>query len=468
MDELSRYWKTVVDTMQDGLLVVDRRGTILSMNKAAERLTGYRRSELLGKSCRILSCNGCKVFAGSTTRHWCSLFAQGKIRARRCLITNKNGEPIHVIKHASLLRNESGEVIGAVETLTDISTVVRQENEIASLRRTLHDQEDFHGIIGKSQSMEMLFRLIENAAQSEAPVAIYGESGVGKELVAKALHASGPRREKPFVKVSCAALNENLLESELFGHVKGAFTGAHRTRVGRFEAANGGDLFLDEVGDIPLGTQVKLLRVLEEKEIERVGDHKPIRVDVRIITATNKDLEALIVKGAFREDLFYRISAIPVRVPPLRERKEDIPVLAQAFCERISLKGPKSITTISPEAMEILQTYSWPGNVRELQNTVEHAFVLCQGEAIRPEHLPPKLLFPSVTVGDGEAVLPIGLPTVQPVLGTTGKTKSEKKRLVEALLSTRGHQARAAKLLGISRVTLWKWMKKYGVSAKYS
>ncbi len=464
MDELSRYCKTVVDTMQDGLLVVDRRGTILSMNKAAERLTGYRKNELLGKSCRVLSCNGCKVFAGPTAQHWCSLFAQGKIRARRCLITNKNGEPIHVIKHASLLRNESGEVIGAVETLTDISTVVRQEDEIASLRRTLQDQEGFHGIIGKSQSMEMLFRLIENAAQSEAPVAIYGESGVGKELVAKALHASGPRREKPFVRVSCAALNENLLESELFGHVKGAFTGAHRTRVGRFEAADGGDLFLDEVGDIPLGTQVKLLRVLEEKEIERVGDHKPIRVDVRIITATNKDLEVLIAKGAFREDLFYRISAIPVRVPPLRERKGDIPVLAQAFCEKISLKGPKSITTISPEAMEILLAYSWPGNVRELQNVMEHAFVLCQGEAIRPEHLPPKLSSPSQRVEDGEAML----PTSRPASGATGKAMSKKERLVEALLSARGHQAKAAKNLGISRVTLWKWMKKYGVSAKYS
>ncbi len=246
--------------------------------------------------------------------------------------------------------------------------------------------------------------------------------------------------------------------------MKGAFTGAHRTRVGRFEAANGGDLFLDEVGDIPLGTQVKLLRVLEEKEIERVGDHKPIRVDVRIITATNKDLEVLIAKGAFREDLFYRISAIPVRVPPLRERKGDIPVLAQAFCEKISLKGPKSITTISPKAMEILLAYSWPGNVRELQNTVEHAFVLCQGKAIGPEHLPSKLSSSSQRVEDGEAML----PTVRPAPGTRGKTTSEKERLVEALLSTRGHQARAAKLLGISRVTLWKWMKKYGVSAKYS
>jgi PAS domain S-box-containing protein len=433
------------------------------MNKAAERLTGYRKNELLGKSCKVLTCNGCKVFSGPTAQHWCSLFAQGKIRARRCLITNKNGDPIHVIKHASLLRNESGEVIGAVETLTDISTLVQQEHEIASLRRTLYDQEGFHGIIGKSQPMEMLFRLIENAAQSEAPVAIYGESGVGKELVAKALHASGPRREKPFVRVSCAALNENLLESELFGHVKGAFTGAHRTRVGRFEAANGGDLFLDEVGDIPLGTQVKLLRVLEEKEIERVGDHKPVRVDVRIISATNKDLEALIGKGTFREDLFYRISAIPIRVPPLRERTGDIPVLAQAFCERISLKGSKVITTISPEAMHILQAYAWPGNVRELQNTMEHAFVLCQGNAIQPEHLPFKILSPSPKVEDGEAPSPTRL--LAPAV--TEKTASEKDRLLEALARAAGRQAKAAEILGISRVTLWKRMKKHGVSAKY-
>lgn len=463
MDVLSRYWKTVVSTMQDGLLVVDTQGTIVSMNPAAERLTGYRKSELLGKSCEVLTCNGCKVFRGHKSKHWCSLFSSGKIQAKKCLITNKSGEAIQVVKHASLLRDESGKVIGAIETLTDISDVVRQENEIASLRRTLRNQDGYHGILGRSPSMERLFGLIENAAQSDAPVAIFGESGVGKELVAKAVHQSSERKKKPFVKVSCAALNENLLESELFGHVKGAFTGAHRTRVGRFEAAQGGYLLLDEIGDMPSTTQVKLLRVLEEKEIERVGDHQPVQVDARIITATNKNLDALVSQGVFREDLFYRINVIPIHVPPLRERPEDIPILSQSFCERISLRGPKSIGTISPTAMEMLVAYPWPGNVRELQNTIEYAFVLCRGKEIKPDHLPPKIVSETGKEG-GPAVAASPDPGG---LDGTRDHDSERQRLINALRRTRGHQSKAAALLGISRVTLWKRMKKYGVAADY-
>jgi PAS domain S-box-containing protein len=463
IDNLSKYWKTVVDTMQDGLLVVDTQGTIVSMNQAAERLTGYRKRELLGKSCTVLACNGCKVHSGNKAKHWCSLFARGNIRSRRCLILNKKGESIHVIKHASLLKDEDGEVIGAVETLTDISDVVRQENEIACLRRTLRKQDGYHGILGKSPSMKALFSLLENAAQSEAPVAIYGESGVGKELVAQAIHQSSSRRKKPFVKVSCAALNENLLESELFGHVKGAFTGAHRARIGRFEAAHGGDLFLDEIGEIPLSTQVKLLRVIEGKEIERVGDHKSFKVDVRIITATNKNLEALVSKGKFREDLFYRINVIPVYVPPLRERPEDIPALVESFFERVSLRGQKSITTISFEAMEILKSYSWPGNVRELQNTIEYAYVLCSGREVGPEHLPPKLVSAS-QVRTGPMSLPSSDP---PLLDGQHAPRSDRDRLIEALRRTQGHQSKAAELLGISRVTLWKRMKKYGVKTNF-
>jgi PAS domain S-box-containing protein len=464
MEALSRYWKTVVDTMQDGLLVVNPQGTIVSMNQAAERLTGYSKRELLGKSCRVLACSGCKVFAGQRAKHWCSLFSYGKIRAKRCLIMNKTGEAIQIVKHASLLRDESGKVIGAVETLTDISDVVRQENEIACLRRKLRSQEGYHGILGKSAPMERLFGLIDNAAQSDAPVAIFGESGVGKELVAKAIHQASERRKKPFVKVSCAALNENLLESELFGHVKGAFTGAHRTRVGRFEAAQGGYLLLDEVGDIPPSTQVKLLRVLEEKEIERVGDHQPIQVDARIVTATNKDLDDLVARGRFREDLFYRINVIPIHVPPLRKRQEDIPVLSHAFCERISLKGSKSIGTISPEAMEMLMVYSWPGNVRELQNTIEYAFVLCRGKEITPEHLPPKVASGAAKdVGTTVA----GTPDLRGAHGAKDDA-SQRQRLIDALRRTQGHQSKAAALLGISRVTLWKRMKKYGISADYS
>jgi DNA-binding NtrC family response regulator len=298
--------------------------------------------------------------------------------------------------------------------------------------------------------MERLFHLIDNASQSDAPIVVFGESGVGKELVAKAIHALGTRKKKPFIKVSCAALNENLLESELFGHVKGAFTGAHRTRVGRFEAAQGGDLFMDEIGDVPLATQVKLLRVLEEKEIEKVGDHRSVQVDVRIISATNKNLEELVAKGDFREDLLYRINVIPIHVPALRERAEDIPLLAQAFCERISLKGSKSIESVSPKAMEVLLSYRWPGNVRELQNAIEYAFVLCQGKIIEPEHLPPKVIS-----GRREFLVPDPRGSSSPL--------SEKDALMEALRKVKGNQSEAAKLLGVSRVTVWKRIKKYGI-----
>jgi len=463
MDNFARYWKTVVDTIQDGLLVVDRRGTIVSMNAAAEKLTGYRKSDIIGKSCRVLSCDGCKINSGKKAKHWCSLFSRGSIRSRRCVIRNGKGERIHVIKRASLLRDEKGEVVGAVETLTDMSEVVRQENEIASLRRTLMEQDSYHGILGKSPAISQLFGLVESAAQSEAPVAIFGESGVGKELVAKAIHAASPRAKKPFVKVSCAALNENLLESELFGHVKGAFTGANRSRMGRFEAANGGALFLDEIGDVPLSTQVKLLRVLEEKELERVGDNMPIKVDVRIITATNKNLEQCVRDETFREDLFYRINVIPIHIPALRQRTEDIPILAQSFCERISLRGGKSITSISPAAMEALQAYSWPGNVRELQNTIEYAFVLCRGHEIKPDHLPPKIA-PKNYSAQGMPCVCAEAPASEE---TPDSSLSDREQLIQALKQTGGHQAKAAEMLGISRVTLWKRMKKYGVKADF-
>jgi len=469
MDELSLYWETVVDAMQDGLLVVDPRGTIVSVNQAAQKLTGYRKKELLGKSCQVLSCTGCKVFDGRKTRqrkpkHWCSLFSQGKIRAKKCIIKNKSGEAVQVIKRASLLRDKSQDVIGAVETLTDISDVVRQQNEIASLRRTLRRTDTYHGLLGHSAQMERLYNLIENAAQSEAPVAIYGESGVGKELVAKAIHEASPRSKNPFVKVSCAALNENLLESELFGHVKGAFTGANKTRMGRFEAANKGDLFLDEIGDVPLSTQVKLLRVLEEKELERVGDNAPIKVDTRIVTATNKDLEQCVADGTFREDLFYRINVIPMYVPALRERTDDIPILAQSVCERISLRGGESIMNISPAAMNIFQTYSWPGNVRELQNTIEYAFVLCGGQEIKPEHLPPKISPHGEQVPGAIACVDSDVSGANAEADTTS---SQREQLIEALKRTGGHQAKAADILGVSRVTVWKRMKKYGVKADF-
>ncbi len=262
-----------------------------------------------------------------------------------------------MLKNAVVLRDSKGKMIGGVETLTDLTDLVDKERTIAELKQMLSSDEGFHGIVGKSKAMQEVYELISNAAQSDAPIIIYGESGSGKELVADAIHKLGRRRRGPFVKVSCAALSESLLESELFGHVKGAFTGASRDRKGRFEAANKGDIFLDEIGDIPLSTQVKLLRVLQEKEIERVGDHKPIKIDVRIIAATHRNLTKMIRHGSFREDLYYRLNVIPIHFPPLRKRSEDIPLLVDHFIRRLRVRTEKPIDGVSESAPEAMLRY---------------------------------------------------------------------------------------------------------------
>ena len=378
------YYKAAIETMRDALLVVDTNGMILSVNPAFEVMTGYSSRELVGKSCTVLNCTGCKIMGRSADQPWCAMFSQGGVRDKKCEIDSKDGKKVFVTKQATVLYDENEEITGAIEILSDRSEIVHKEEEIQSLRSSLLQKESFAGIIGSSRRIQELLDLIVNVAQSEAPALIHGESGVGKELVARALHAASKRSEAPFIKVNCASLNENLLESELFGHVKGAFTGAGRNRMGRFEAASGGSIFLDEIGDISLSMQVKLLRVLESQEIERVGDHQSIPIDVRVISATNKNLEELISGGHFREDLYYRINVVPIHVPPLREHKEDIPILAQTFIDMISRRSGKPIAGLSVEALESMLSYNWPGNVRELRNTIEYAFVLCNEPLIGP------------------------------------------------------------------------------------
>jgi transcriptional regulator with PAS, ATPase and Fis domain len=351
-----------------------------------------------------------------------------------------------VVKNATVLRDADGRVIGAVETLTDISEIVRQQEEILTLRKTLDLNDNYFGILGKTPAMQQLFEMIESVAQSDAPVMISGQSGTGKEMVARAVHWASPRKGQPFIKVNCAALNENLLESELFGHIKGAYTGADRNRIGRFEAADGGSIFLDEIGDIPLSTQVKLLRVLEEKEIERVGDHTSIKVDVRVITATNKNLEELIAQGRFREDLYFRVNVFPLGIPPLKDRMDDIPLIIQHFIAQHNLTSSKKIVAMSPEAVARLSAYSWPGNVRELRNAIEYALVLCPGGQIDVQHLPHKVL--------SENICP---PAPEPM------PARERDELVKALQQVGGNQSAAARLLGVSRVTIWKRMKRHGI-----
>jgi transcriptional regulator with PAS, ATPase and Fis domain len=298
--------------------------------------------------------------------------------------------------------------------------------------------------------MKRVYDLIANSSQSDAPVVIYGESGTGKELVANAIHELGQRKTGPYVKVNCASLNEGLLESELFGHIKGAYTGAFQDRIGRFEAAHRGDIFLDEIGDLPLSTQVKLLRVFEEKVIERVGANQIVPVNVRIISATNKDLKTLVEQKVFREDLFYRINVIPINVPPLRERVEDIPLLAESFFRRIRLKNNKNIQGIGPETMRLLMAYSWPGNVRELKGAFEYAFVTCQEPMIQPYHLPPTIY----REGKGGSIAKEM---------AFSKEEIKKQQLIQVLDQASGNQSKAAEILGISRVTVWNRMKRYGL-----
>lgn len=446
--QIKAHWRQILDTINDGLILVRPDGVIVMVNRAFERLTGFSAEETLGKPCTLLNCDACEKDLKNGENTWCALFGGGEDVRKRCLVMKKDGTYLPAVKHASLLKAHNGETIAAVETITDISESERLDLQLGQLSRRVDTEDGFHGMIGKSKVMQQVFEVIVKAAQSDAPVIICGESGTGKELAAAALHRLGPRREAPFVQFNCAALNEALLESELFGHVKGAFTGAYKHRLGRFEAAHGGDIFLDEIGDLPLAIQVKLLRVLESKQFERVGDHRPISVDVRIITATNRDLETLTREKMFRKDLFFRINVIPISLPPLRERAEDIPLLVNTFIGRLRSRTGKAISGLTPEAMKRFMSYEWPGNVRELKSALEYAFVIAEEGLIGLRQLPAQI---------GEAERPHSPSPTEP---------PEKKALIQALRQCGGNQSQAARVLGVNRVTVWNRMRKYGIDLK--
>ena len=342
------FLESVLDTMSDGLMVVDPDGTIVSFNPAAERITGYRLEEVIGKPCSILDTSTCVYREGDRTTIRCSLFKDGKAVQKSCRIRAKDGREVHLLKNATVLRDESGEMIGGIETMTDVTSLVIKERQIQELAEGIREEQAFMGIVGRSPAMLRVHEQIKNAARSEAPAIVLGESGTGKELVAAAIHALSRRKDGPFMKVNCAALNEHLLESELFGHRRGAFTGAMRDRQGRFEAASGGTIFLDEIGDMPAAMQAKLLRVLEGKEIERVGENTPVPIDVRLVSATNRSLAALVASGVFREDLLYRVNVIPIVLPPLRDRVEDIPLLVAHFLARIGAANDRGVPAGDP------------------------------------------------------------------------------------------------------------------------
>jgi two-component system, NtrC family, response regulator AtoC len=331
-----------------------------------------------------------------------------------------------------------------MQKIVSQQTLVREN---AVLRQALKQEYRFRDLLSKAPAMQSVFELARTAARSSSTILVLGESGSGKEVLARAIHGESPRAEGPFVAVSCAALTESLLESELFGHERGAFTGAVARRKGKFEAANGGTLFLDEVGDIGPKLQLDLLRVLEERKLQRVGGNEPIDVDVRIIAATNRDLKKAVVEGKFREDLFYRLNVIPILIPPLRQRREDVPLLVENFVERLAVEMKKRLDGISPEAMTALMAHDWPGNVRELRNVLERGAVVATGPVIQ--------------------LLDLGLPAraeAPPKPGTLASLEEVEKRHVAAVLAhTGGNVSQSARILGIDRVTLYNKMRKYGL-----
>jgi len=436
-----QFLPEVFETLRDGLMVVDNEGNIVLFNRAAEEITGFRKEEVIGKKSSIFRCETepNKARGGPDSQ----LKEFGATYNMECRIRAGDGRSVHLLKNVVTLRGEHGERIGTIESMTDITSLYKKEMELQGLKQELRQEYWFMGLLGKSVPMHRLYEHIRNAAMSEAPVLIYGESGAGKNLVAHALHKLSRRKDGPFVQMNCAALNEQLLESELFGHKKGAFTGAVSDRTGRFEAAHDGSVFLDEIGDMPMSMQVKLLRVLEEKVVERVGDHKPIPVNIRLISATNKDLTNLIQTGKFREDLLYRINSIIIKVPSLRERSEDIPLIAFHYLRKISSVNNKEIRSISPPAMEILINFPWPGNVRRLINALEHSAVTCKTDTIEVSDLPDYLVYEKKA--------------------DEGESRIDPEKIRATLALYKGNKTLTAKNLGISRVTLWKKLKTLGM-----
>jgi PAS domain S-box-containing protein len=452
-----RLVQQIIDCMAEGVFTLDRGGRITSWNPAMEKISGYTAAEAIGQTCDILQFSRCVNKVCPTGLKECGLIRRGKTEAKECHLRHRDGDDVPVIKNARVVRDERGRIIGVVETLTDLSELADARRRAEDAARRLGERVAFGNLIGKSRAMQDVYAAIVAAGASDAAVLIQGESGTGKELVAGAIHHLSTRSMKPLVTVNCSALPESLLESELFGHVRGSFTGAVRDRKGRFEEADGGTVFLDEIGELNPFIQVKLLRVLQEREIERVGESARRKVDIRILAATHQNLLSRVRQGLFREDLFYRLKVFPIHLPPLRERREDIPLLASHFVARLNQRTAREITGLAEPVLRTFMDYAWPGNVRELENAVEHAFVLCRTGRIELEHLPLELRRPSAARFDcgrrsGAAPAP-----ARPL------TAEDLRSLLHACA---WNKAEAARQLGISRTAVWKYMRRWGIPLK--
>jgi PAS domain S-box-containing protein len=443
IDEKERYrsnLEAIFRSVKDAIITVDRDLILLEINEAAQKTCGLSRDDI-GKAFTSLSLH-CRGKCMEVLTETVNSKKPVEINRIECQLTNRKEQVVSL--SASPLLNPQGEFCGVV-------MVVKDETRLTDLERELKERQQFHRIIGKSKKMQEVYSLIELLTDVETTVLITGESGTGKELVAEALHYHGSRSRNSLVKVNCSALSENLLESELFGHVKGSFTGAIRDKVGRFQVADGGTIFLDEIADISPKIQVELLRVLQDKEFERVGDSTTLKVDVRVVVATNQDLSEKVRRGEFREDLYYRLNVMKIVLPPLRERREDIPLLVEHFLQKFNNKFGKNITGISSDVQEIFMNYTWPGNVRELEHSLEHAFILCRQSTITANHLPSELKLSFTTSG--------------PPYSNNGNINNPQV-ILDALNKTGWNKTKAAALLGISRRSIYRKIKEFNIIQK--
>ena len=435
-----RSLKIILDNLDVGIFTVNRGGLITFFNTAAEGISGYHRDQVLGQPCA-------SIFAGETSPDVCQLqqsIADGMARSLgKGKMVTAEGAVIPIRANYMALRNEKGNIVGGMATFRDLILAHR-------LNQAISDRYTFHDMIGKSPAMKQIFEMVAVVAGSDATILIQGATGTGKDLLARVIHSASGRSEKPMVKVNCAAIPDTLLESELFGYVKGAFTGAEKDKPGRFQSADGGTIYLDEIGDLPLSLQAKLLRVLEDKEFYPLGSRSTRRVDVRIISATNRKLEALVKNNLFREDLFYRLNVMQMQLAPLKERTEDLPLLIAHIVRKLYAAREKPPPRISEDVMDVLLNYDYPGNVRELENILEHALIICNGDVVKRGHLPVSLQDkrrsgPSAASPDAVAA------------------RDERDRILQMLEHHGGHRGKTAAALGIDRTTLWRRIKRLGI-----
>jgi len=439
---LENQTKIILDSIADGVFTVDLNRKITSFNKAAEQITGIRKDQAIGRYCW-------EVFKASICEQQCSLLqtieSEQPIINQSIFIINSKGDRIPVSISTAILKDDTGSIIGGVETFRDLSVV-------EELRKELSSQHTFLDIISKNKEMQRLFGMLELISESDSTVLLEGESGTGKELFARAIHSLSSASKGPLITVNCSAIPDTLLESELFGYKAGAFTDAKKDKPGRIALAENGTLFLDEIGDISPLIQVRLLRVLQNKVYEPLGSTKSERANVRIVTATNKNLEELVKKGLFREDLFYRINVVKIVLPPLKNRKEDIPLLTQHFLRKFNSLRGKEIQDVSPDVMNILMAHDFPGNIRELENVIEYATVVCKNHRIELEHLPENLCQKSIHT--------TRLATGAPRANAFSLDDMERDFIYEALKKNNWNRKATAAQMGIHPSTLWRKVKR--------